>query len=409
MHKVLGAGNVGGEYVSGDPTTGQRPTALDRRDFNTVFRELWNLVEGADLTLNTLDDTQVLQAVRGISIGRSSLRNALINGDFIVQQRTTVSGISTNDANAFGPDRWLVNNNNGASGSVEISHSNYGGGAIGTTWPYANARSRGLVNCSGTALPNPILLAQRLEDVRTFSGIKCTLSFWVKKATSSTVTITPKLRQYHGSGGAADVTIAGDPIVLTDTTWQRHTQTFTVPAAGNVTNIGWPRLSGSWSSAVGHYLELRLEIGAWAGASCVVEITDIQLEPGSSAGTFERRPYDFEFQLCQRYYEKSLESEMGLEYFVANPPIFEGSARGQNGGTIARGLCTRFRVRKARVPTVKWYSPQTGAIDNVQWNGVDVAVTGTNHTCTEQTGEPVVGAAQTNSGSYAHWTADAEL
>jgi hypothetical protein len=43
-------------------------------------------------------------------------------------------------------------------------------------------------------------------------------------------------------------------------------------------------------------------VTAWAGtAGNYVEITAVQLEKGTIATTFERRPYAIEYALCQRY------------------------------------------------------------------------------------------------------------
>ena len=41
-----------------------------------------------------------------------------------------------------------------------------------------------------------------------------------------------------------------------------------------------------------------------ANASATLDITGVQLEAGSVATEFERRPYGTELQLCQRYFQK---------------------------------------------------------------------------------------------------------
>jgi hypothetical protein len=86
-----------------------------------------------------------------------------------------------------------------------------------------------------------------------------------------------------------------------------------------------------------------------------------------------------------------------------------GAAACEAQGTKAQGLATRFRSSMRVVPTVKWYSPDTGTIDRIYWNGADRTVTSTEHTSRETTGQPVIGASQAIQGCWGHWTADARI
>lgn len=59
---LFGAGKHG--FTNGVPGTAAMPTAFDAAWFNAVQEEISNVVEGAGLALNPLDNTQLLQAVR---------------------------------------------------------------------------------------------------------------------------------------------------------------------------------------------------------------------------------------------------------------------------------------------------------------------------------------------------------
>jgi len=62
MHKTDGAHNVDGEFI--DEVIGTSPgTVVEEGWLNTVQRELVNVVEGAELTLDDEDDTQILKAI----------------------------------------------------------------------------------------------------------------------------------------------------------------------------------------------------------------------------------------------------------------------------------------------------------------------------------------------------------
>ncbi len=76
----------------------------------------------------------------------------------------------------------------------------------------------------------------------------------------------------------------------------------------------------NWGAAVGNF----------------IQVTDIQLEPGSVATQFETKPYSLEFQTCQRYYEQG-------SYGFAGTCSLSGAAT-QTG--------VYFAVPKRQAPTV---------------------------------------------------------
>lgn len=422
MHMVLGAGAVDGLYVAGDPTTGQRPTQLDKRDFNTLILELANLVQTAGFALNSADDTQVTQAILRLAAGRQTLRNYLVNGDFRLWQRGIHGFTADAGVNIYGPDRWFVNNNNGPIPllpfAVNIS-SIYAGGA--TVGPFAQTF---IPRFGAGNYPAEVMsFGQRIEDVRTLSGQTATLSFWARCssdgfAVATETDLQPVLRQHHGTGGspASDVTTPG-PVFRVTSTWQRFTWTVDVPTVGAIGTDGWP-LAGfpgtPAHSEVKSYLELRFDMTNWNGTlptSVSLNIAQVQLESGLVASDFEQRPLTLELSLARRYYEKSIG-------FAQSPsqttwPCYEGAANALHSGTLASGLNTRFRVTKARIPTVRFRNPENGDVGSgfgrIIWNSVQKDVNTLLYTSVETTGIPQVTGSSTSSPVYGHWEADAEL
>lgn len=63
-----------GEFTDGSVASGKSPTILPSGWFNTIQRELVALVEGAGLSLDSADDTQVLAAIQSMLAAQNSGR-----------------------------------------------------------------------------------------------------------------------------------------------------------------------------------------------------------------------------------------------------------------------------------------------------------------------------------------------
>ncbi|WP_445372742.1 hypothetical protein ACH518_09695 [Methylomonas sp. HW2-6] len=64
MHKIDGAGNIGGMFVWEDPDLNRPPTELTAEWLNAVQQELINVILWAELDLNKSDNSQLLQALQ---------------------------------------------------------------------------------------------------------------------------------------------------------------------------------------------------------------------------------------------------------------------------------------------------------------------------------------------------------
>lgn len=141
-----------------------------------------------------------------------------------------------------------------------------------------------------------------------------------------------------------------------------------------------------------------------------VTYSDVQLERGGAATTFEFRPAAMELALAQRYYEKSyaLATAPGsittlgqAQYFLTPLP----------SAAYTPTVYAQFKVNKRATPTMTWYSTTTGAsgvlTDNP--NGSNPAIT------TQSVGVVVASAGAMMTGSNStinmsgQWTSDSEL
>ena len=205
-------------------------------------------------------------------------KNRIINGNFDFWQRGTTASYSVTSSKYLA-DRWLMRTT--ATADVTISQQSF---TVGQTDVPNNPKYfyRWDITSHTTGSGR---LEQRIEDVSTFAGNTCTLSFWAK--CNSSQTMSTAYQQIFGTGGSTAVTTSGSSFSLT-TAWQKFTVTVTLPS-----------ISGKTIAGGNDFLGLRFNMPATV---CTVDIAQVQLEAGSSATEFEHRPYTTEELLCFRYY-----------------------------------------------------------------------------------------------------------
>jgi hypothetical protein len=275
-------------------------------------------------------------------------RNRILNGGMVIDQRN--AGASVTPANGdFTLDRWAVIVTQSSKFSVQRN-------AGSVTPPVGFSNYLGVTSLSAYSVTSGDIfaLAQRIEGFNfadmswgTANAQAITMSFWVRSSLTGTF------------GGALqnDAENRGYPFSFTISaanTWEQ--KTVTVP--GDTT--------GTWVGAtngVGVRVLFNLgcgatrsnTAGAWAagdfraptGAVSVVGtsgatfyITGVQLEAGSVATPFERRPYGTELALCQRYYYKFAPGGDGKAF-----------GTGQAFSTTTAGMSTTFPTTMRIAPS----------------------------------------------------------
>jgi len=243
------------------------------------------------------------------SSGLYGFKNRIINGNMMVWQRgTTFNAPADGDYNA---DRWQYGANQ--SGKVNIAQS--------SSAPSGFSYSALVTSTSSYSIGASDLFryTQRIEGFNTAdlafgtaSASTVTLSFWVRS--SLTGTFGGSLQNNNG-----DRSYPFTYTINSANTWEYETITI----AGDTT--------GTWVGATnGNGLQLNFSLGAgssrigtagaWSAAgyygatgqtnlvatnAATWQIVGVQLEKGSTATSFDYRPYGTELQLCQRYYQVS--------------------------------------------------------------------------------------------------------
>jgi len=254
-----------------------------------------------------------------------NMKNRLINGNMVIAQRTT-SAVTANDSYAV--DRWNIGNStDGSFSAIQDSDAPAGfNKSVKFTITTADA------SVTGT---QSLFMVQPIEGLNTAdlnwgtaNAKTVTLSFWVKSSVTGT---------FSGSlvNNALDRSYPFTYTIASANTWEYETITI----AGDT--------SGTWvtdnNAGIRVYFSLgtgstRLgTAGVWGGTryqgatgeTALVNtlnatwfITGVQLEVGSTATSFDYRPYGTELNLCYRYYETN--TVAGFYYTVRNDGISRG-------------------------------------------------------------------------------------
>jgi len=232
------------------------------------------------------------------SYGYAAGKNAIINGDFRINQRNFTSNTTTASYNF---DRWLQQN---SGGSFTITPQTFTAGAAPVAGYEGINFVRG-ITATQSAAGDYAIISQRIEDVRTDAGTTVAISFWAK-ANTGTPKIGVELLQNFGSGGSPSASVSTPFGTITlSTSWARYTVSGSIPSISGKT-IG--------TTANTSYLELNLWTSSGATnatrASSIgiqnftADVWGVQLEQGSTATAFQTATGSIQGELaaCQRYY-----------------------------------------------------------------------------------------------------------
>jgi hypothetical protein len=312
----------------------------------------------------------------GTTTGYYGFKNRIINGAMVIAQRGT-STFTQSTSNQFGLDRFDCTGT--VSSKVSFVQSSVAPSG------FINSTLITSLSAYSVLTGDFFVYRQRIEGLNcsdlgwgAAGAATVTVSFWVRSS------LTGSFGGYL-SNGSVNRSYPFSYTINAANTWEQKTVTI----AGDTT--------GTWLTTNGSGIEVGFSLGAgstysgtantWAGSYYVQPtsstnlvgtngatfyITGVQLEKGSTATSFDYRPYGTELALCQRYYEISdAATPSGLTSLGFIGTIYAG-------GTQAIGSAS-FRVTKRAAPTVVLYDG-TGASGTVTQNGIvnGVAATAAN-------------------------------
>jgi hypothetical protein len=239
--------------------------------------------------------------------GAFSFKNRIINGDMRIDQRNAGASVTAVN-NAYCLDRWQLYSGAASKFSVQQVSDAPSGFSFSLKATSLSAYS---VGASESFNINQFIEGFNTADLAfgTASAKTITLSFWVKSSLTGTFGGAVNNASYGRSYpftysiSVADtweyktVTIAGD----TSGTWVGATNgigvivSFGIGNGATVSGTGGAWASATYTNATGATSVVGTNAATWY-------VTGVQLEVGSVATPFERRPFGTEIALCQRYF-----------------------------------------------------------------------------------------------------------
>jgi hypothetical protein len=283
-------------------------------------------------------------------------RNRIINGDMRIDQRNAGAAVTINSTGgAYSVDRWY-SRGVGSAGVFTLQQVSDAPSGFNTSLKATvttTAASPGATDFYG--------IQQRIEGFNiadlgygTANSQPVAVSFWVK----SSVTGTFSAALSNNDNQTIPVTYS----VNAANTWEQKS----IIVAGTS--------AGTWNSTNGQGIFLQFTLGAgssrtgtadaWstsffvnatgatnlmATSGATFYITGVQLEAGSVATPFERRPIGTELALCQRYYWTGNSTMYGYYGF---------------GGNVPEGSWISFPVTMRIAPTVTFGTALTASATN---------------------------------------------
>jgi hypothetical protein len=246
------------------------------------------------------------------SASSMGFKNRIINGAMVIDQRNAGASVSIQSTSAYTLDRWYVNASQNSKFTVQQN-------AAAITPPAGFTYYLGATSSSAYSIT-----ASDLFYVSQFiEGYNSADLAW---GTANASSVTLSFRVYSSLTG----TFGGS--LQNSANARSYPFTYSIPTANTWTTISITvagDTSGTWltTNGIGIRVFLGLGVGstysgtagAWAGADyrsatgatsvvgtsgATFYITGVQLEKGSTATSFDYRPYGTELQLAQRYCQK---------------------------------------------------------------------------------------------------------
>jgi hypothetical protein len=243
----------------------------------------------------------------------TGFKNRIINGAMVIDQRNNGTSVAITTSDNYTLDRWQGTASANSRYTIQRDAASVTPPAGFTNYLGATSVSSGAPGSTDAYLISQFIEGLNVADLGwgTANAQTVTLSFWVRSSLT-------------GSFGGTITNSAGNRsypfgyTISSANTWEQKTITI----AGDT--------SGTWLTTNGIGLRLRFSMGlgasylgtanTWAGSfvgaptgstnviatnGATWYVTGVQLEKGSTATSFDYRPYGTELALCQRYYETS--------------------------------------------------------------------------------------------------------
>ncbi len=286
-----------------------------------------------------------------------NMKSRIINGAMVIDQRNAGASVSTSSGSSvYTLDRFRVDYSQTSKMTVQQN-------AGSVTTPAGFKNYLGITSSSAYSVISSdyFVLQQAIEgfntadlDFGTANAKTVTLSFWVRSSLTGTfggnVRNSDNSRCYPFSYTISSantweqksITIAGD----TSGTWLTTNGVGMFVTWGLGVGSTLSGTAGSWGSTL--YLSATGATSVVGTNGATFYITGVQLEVGSTATSFDYRPFTTELQLAQRYYQ-----QIGGNSFGGNP-LYPIIGNGFAFSTTQADIFVPLKVTMRTTPTITY-------------------------------------------------------
>jgi hypothetical protein len=273
----------------------------------------------------------------------NGFKNRIINGQMVLDQRNAGASVTNVSGNVYTLDRWQANGDIASKFTIQQN-------AASVTPPAGFINYLGITSSSAYSVgaAESFVIRQKIEglNVADFGwgaagAATVTLSFWVRSSLTGTfggsLLNSGQTRSYPftytisvaNTWEQKSVTIAGD----TSGTWLKTSGIGIEIDFGLGVGTTYSGTAGAWAGTT--YASATGAVSVVGTNGATFYITGVQLEKGSTATSFDYRPYGTELALCQRYYQR-ITAETASATFITGV-ICSGATSG-NGGLYLIGV-----------------------------------------------------------------------
>jgi hypothetical protein len=313
---------------------------------------------GADgLQVTTAGNVNVVNSLN--SINTFGFKNRIINGAMMIDQRNSGASITPTNTQ-YSVDRWKCLLSQASKYTVQQNAGSVTPPTGFINYLGATSSSAYSVGSSDYFVLYQIIEGYNIADLAwgTANAKAVNLSFWVYSSLTGT---------FGGSivcSGASNYSYPFAYTVSSANTWTQVSVavpacTFNTPYTNSsggmqvVFNLGagstYSGTANTWQS--GYILAPTGAVSVVGTSGATFYITGVQLEKGTTATSFDYRPYGTELALCERYFTTNY--DYGATIGGGGYPA---SLAGMPGGSSYLGYSIQYSVKMRTAPSVTMYS-----------------------------------------------------
>ena len=275
----------------------------------------------------------------------TGFKNRIINGAMVIDQRN--AGAAVTSSGSFPVDRFRLGFT--MDGACSAQQDTVAPAGFVNSLKFTTTTADTSLSASQVVFMQQRIEGNNLSDLGwgTASAQTVTLSFWVRSSLTGT---------FGGSiqNSAENRSYPFTYAISSANTWEQKSITISGDTSGTWLTTNGIGIRLNFSMGAGS--SLSGTAGAWAGAdlisatgavsvigtlSATWQVTGVQLEKGSTATSFDYRPYGTELALCQRYF---------IRY--GGYELYGDFAFGLAGGATQVYLPINFPVQMRSTPSV---------------------------------------------------------